>query len=82
MDDMTLKILAFAGATVISLLIWNLKRTVEARDEKIENIENDIHIIKESLPKDYVQKTDYKSDMNEIKYGIKEIRDFIFKKQI
>ena len=77
MDDLLTKILGFSGVTLIGLLIWNLKRTIEQRDIRLDSIEKDIHTIKEELPKDYVSKIDYKSDIKDLKSGIDDIRRYI-----
>lgn len=77
MDDLLTRILGFSGATLIGLLIWNLKRTIEQRDVRLDSIEKDIHTIKEELPKDYVSKVDYKSDIKDLKSGIDDIRRYI-----
>ena len=77
MDDLLTRILGFSGVTLIGLLIWNLKRTIEKRDVRLDSIEKDIHTIKEELPKDYVSKIDYKSDIRDLKSGIDDIRRYI-----
>ena len=77
MDDLLTRILGFSGVTLIGLLIWNLKRTIEQRDVRLDSIEKDIHTIKEELPKDYVSKVDYKSDIKDLKNGIDDIRRYI-----
>ena len=77
MDDLLTRILDFSGVTLIGLLIWNLKRTIEQRDVRLDSIEKDIHTIKEELPKDYVSKVDYKSDIKDLKSGIEDIRRYI-----
>ena len=77
MDDLLIRILGFSGVTLIGLLIWNLKRTIEQRDIRLDSIEKDIHTIKEELPKDYVSKIDYKSDIKDLKSGIDDIRRYI-----
>lgn len=77
MDDLLTKILGFSGVTLIGLLTWNLKRTIEQRDVRLDSIEKDIHTIKEELPKDYVSKVDYKSDIKDLKSGIDDIRRYI-----
>lgn len=77
MDDLLTRILGFSGVTLIGLLIWNLKRTIEQRDVRLDSIEKDIHTIKEELPKDYVSKIDYKSDIKDLKSGIDDIRRYI-----
>ena len=77
MDDLLTRILGFSGVTLIGLLIWNLKRTIEQRDVRLDSIEKDIHTIKEELPKDYVSKVDYKSDIKDLKSGIDVIRRYI-----
>ena len=77
MDDLLTRILGFSGVTLIGLLIWNLKRTIEQRDVRLDSIEKDIHTIKEDLPKDYVTKVDYKSDIKDLKSGIDDIRRYI-----
>ena len=77
MDDLLTRILGFSGVTLIGLLIWNLKRTIEQRDVRLDSIEKDIHMIKEELPKDYVSKVDYKSDIKDLKSGIDDIRRYI-----
>ncbi len=77
MDDLLTRILGFSGVTLIGLLIWNLKRTIEQRDVRLDSIEKDIHTIKEELPKDYVSKVDYKSDIKDLKSGIEDIRRYI-----
>jgi len=77
MDDLLTRILGFSGVTLIGLLIWNLKRTIEQRDVRLDSIEKDIHTIKEELPKDYVSKVDYKSDIKDLKSGIDDIRRYI-----
>ena len=77
MDDLLTRILGFSGVTLIGLLIWNLKRTIEQRDVRLNSIEKDIHTIKEELPKDYVSKVDYKSDIKDLKSGIDDIRRYI-----
>ena len=77
MDDLLTRILGFSGVTLIGLLIWNLKRTIEQRDVRLDSIEKDIHTIKEELPKDYVSKIDYKSDIKDLKSGIEDIRRYI-----
>lgn len=77
MDDLLTRILGFSGITLIGLLIWNLKRTIEQRDARLDSIEKDIHTIKEELPKDYVSKVDYKSDIKDLKSGIDDIRRYI-----
>lgn len=77
MDDLLTKILGFSGVTLIGLLTWNLKRTIEQRDVRLDSIEKDIHTIKEELPKDYVSKIDYKSDIKDLKSGIDDIRRYI-----
>ena len=77
MDDLLTRILGFSGVTLIGLLIWNLKRTIEQRDVRLDSIEKDIHAIKEELPKDYVSKIDYKSDIKDLKSGIDDIRRYI-----
>lgn len=77
MDDLLTRILGFSGVTLIGLLIWNLKRTIEQRDIRLDSIEKDIHTIKEELPKDYVSKIDYKSDIKDLKSGIDDIRRYI-----
>lgn len=77
MDDLLTRILGFSGVTIIGLLIWNLKRTIEQRDVRLDSIEKDIHTIKEELPKDYVSKVDYKSDIKDLKSGIDDIRRYI-----
>ena len=77
MDDFLTRILGFSGVTLIGLLIWNLKRTIEQRDVRLDSIEKDIHTIKEELPKDYVSKVDYKSDIKDLKSGIDDIRRYI-----
>ena len=77
MDDLLTSILGFSGVTLIGLLIWNLKRTIEQRDVRLDSIEKDIHTIKEELPKDYVSKVDYKSDIRDLKSGIDDIRRYI-----
>ena len=77
MDDLLTRILGFSGVTLIGLLIWNLKRTIEQRDVRLDSIEKDIHTIKEELPKDYVSKVDYKSDIKDLKSGIDDIRHYI-----
>ena len=77
MDDTITKLLAFAGATVVSLLIWNLKRTIDKRDKEMEIMGNEIHSIKESLPRDYVSKIDFKSDIKDLKEGIDKIMTYL-----
>ena len=77
MDDLLTRILVFSEVTLIGLLIWNLKRTIEQRDVRLDSIEKDIHTIKEELPKDYVSKVDYKSDIKDLKSGIDDIRRYI-----
>ena len=77
MDDLLTRILGFSRVTLIGLLIWNLKRTIEQRDVRLDSIEKDIHTIKEELPKDYVSKVDYKSDIKDLKSGIDDIRRYI-----
>ena len=77
MDDLLTRILGFSGVTLIGLLIWNLKRTIEQRDVRLDSIEKDIHTIKEELPKDYLSKIDYKSDIKDLKSGIDDIRRYI-----
>ena len=77
MDDLLTRILGFSGVTLIGLLIWNLKRTIEQRDIRLDSIEKDIHTIKEELPKDYVSKVDYKSDIKDLKSGIDDIKRYI-----
>ena len=77
MDDLLTRILGFSGVTLIGLLIWNLTRTIEQRDVRLDSIEKDIHTIKEELPKDYVSKIDYKSDIKDLKSGIDDIRRYI-----
>ena len=77
MDDLLTKILGFSGVTLIGLLTWSLKRTIEQRDVRLDSIEKDIHTIKEELPKDYVSKIDYKSDIKDLKSGIDDIRRYI-----
>lgn len=77
MDDLLTRILGFSGVTLIGLLIWNLKRTIEQRDIRLDSIEKDIHTIKEELPKEYVSKVDYKSDIKDLKSGIEDIRRYI-----
>lgn len=77
MDDLLTRILGFSGVTLIGLLTWNLKRTIEQRDVRLDSIEKDIHTIKEELPKDYVSKVDYKSDIKDLKSGIEDIRRYI-----
>ena len=77
MDDLLTRILGFSGVTLIGLLIWNLRRTIEQRDVRLDSIEKDIHTIKEELPKDYVSKIDYKSDIKDLKSGIDDIRRYI-----
>lgn len=77
MDDLLTRILGFSGVTLVGLLIWNLKRTIEQRDVRLDSIEKDIHTIKEELPKDYVSKVDYKSDIKDLKSGIEDIRRYI-----
>lgn len=77
MDDLLTRILGFSGVPLIGLLIWNLKRTIEQRDVRLDSIEKDIHTIKEELPKDYVSKVDYKSDIKDLKSGIDDIRRYI-----
>ena len=77
MDDLLTRIQGFSGVTLIGLLIWNLKRTIEQRDVRLDSIEKDIHTIKEELPKDYVSKVDYKSDIKDLKSGIDDIRRYI-----
>ena len=77
MDDLLTRILGFSGVTLIGLLIWNLKRTIEQRDVRLDSIEKDIHTIKEELPKDYVSKVDYKSDIKDLKSGIDDIKRYI-----
>ena len=77
MDDLLTRILGFSGVTLIGLLIWNLKRTIEQRDVRLDSIEKDIHTIKEELPKEYVSKIDYKSDIKDLKSGIDDIRHYI-----
>ena len=77
MDDLLTRILGFSGVTLIGLLIWNLKRTIEQRDVRLDSIEKDVHTIKEELPKDYVSKVDYKSDIKDLKNGIDDIRRYI-----
>ena len=77
MDDLLTRILGLSGFTLIGLLIWNLKRTIEQRDVRLDSIEKDIHTIKEELPKDYVSKVDYKSDIKDLKSGIDDIRRYI-----
>ena len=77
MDDLLTRILGFSGVTLIGLLIWNLKRTIDQRDVRLDSIEKDIHTIKEELPKDYVSKVDYKSDIKDLKSGIDDIRRYI-----
>ena len=77
MDDLLTRIFGFSGVTLIGLLIWNLKRTIEQRDVRLDSIEKDIHTIKEELPKDYVSKVDYKSDIKDLKSGIDDIRRYI-----
>ena len=77
MDDLLARILGFSGVTLIGLLIWNLKRTIEQRDVRLDSIEKDIHTIKEELPKDYVSKVDYKSDIKDLKSGIDDIKRYI-----
>ena len=77
MDDLLTRILGFSGVTLIGLLIWNLKRTIEQRDVRRDSIEKDIHTIKEELPKDYVSKVDYKSDIKDLKSGIDDIKRYI-----
>lgn len=82
MDDLLTRILGFSGVTLIGLLIWNLKRTIEQRDVRLDSIEKDIHTIKEELPKDYVSKVDYKSDIKDLKSGIDDIRRYIMDDKI
>ena len=82
MDDLLTRILGFSGVTLIGLLIWNLKRTIEQRDVRLDSIEKDIHTIKEELPKDYVSKVDYKSDIKDLKSGIEDIRRYIMDDKI
>ena len=82
MDDLLTRILGFSGVTLIGLLIWNLKRTIEQRDVRLDAIEKDIHTIKEELPKDYVSKVDYKSDIKDLKSGIDDIRRYIMDDKI
>lgn len=77
MDDLLTRILGFSGVTLVGLLVWNLKRTIEQRDVRLDSIEKDIHTIKEELPKDYVSKVDYKSDIKDLKSGIEDIRRYI-----
>ena len=77
MDDLLTRILGFSGVTLIGLLVWNLKRTIDQRDVRLDSIEKDIHTIKEELPKDYVSKVDYKSDIKDLKSGIDDIRRYI-----
>lgn len=77
MDSMIIEILAFAGATLTSLLIWNLKRTIDKRDKDMENMGNEIHLIKESLPRDYVSKIDFKADIKDLKDGIDKIMSYL-----
>ena len=77
MDDLLTRILGFSGVTLIGLLVWNLKRTIDQRDVRLDSIEKDIHTIKEELPKDYVSKIDYKSDIKDLKSGIDDIRRYI-----
>jgi len=82
MDDLLTRILGFSGVTLIGLLIWNLKRTIEQRDVRLDSIEKDIHTIKEELPKDYVSKVDYKSDIKDLKSGIDDIRRYIMEDKL
>ena len=82
MDDLLTRILGFSGVTLIGLLIWNLKRTIEQRDVRLDSIEKDIHTIKEELPKDYVSKVDYKSDIKDLKSGIEDIRRYIMEDKL
>ena len=82
MDDLLTRILGFSGVTLIGLLIWNLKRTIEQRDIRLDSIEKDIHTIKEELPKDYVSKVDYKSDIKDLKSGIEDIRRYIMEDKL
>ena len=77
MDDLLTRILGFSGVTLIGLLIWNLKRTIEQRDVRLYFFVFVIHTIKEELPKDYVSKVDYKSDIKDLKSGIDDIRRYI-----
>lgn len=73
-------VLLFIVGISASFLMWNLKTTMIRRDKKIDIIENDIHEIKESLPKDYVSKEDYKTDIKDLKAGVNDIRKFIMEK--
>lgn len=76
-DSTTTSIIGFSGVTAIGFLVWNLKRTIEQRDTRLNSIEKDIHTIKEELPKDYISKVDYKSDIKDLKSGIDDIRKYI-----
>lgn len=77
MDNQTMQILAFLGATIVGFVMWGFKRAITQRDEEFKEIKRDIHFIKETLPKEYVSKDDYNSSIKEIKEKLDKLLDYI-----
>ena len=48
MDNQTMQILAFLGATIVGFVMWGFKRAITQRDEEFKEIKRDINFIKET----------------------------------
>ncbi len=81
MDNQTMQILAFLGATLVGLIVWAFKKAIDTKDKEFDEMKKDIHLIKESLPKEYVSKQDFSSSVNEIKTKLDKLLDFIMEKK-
>lgn len=62
---------------VTAILGFLIKNTLSDWSSRLKMVEDDIHEIKEELPHQYVQKEDYREDVQEIKININKIMDML-----
>ena len=82
MDNQALFNIAVACAGGLALWVLNsMTRQIQKQDDYIRLLEERVSNLKDTLPHDYVQKTDYKEDMREVKDLLRQIFDKLDNKQ-
>lgn len=82
MDNQALFNIAVSCAGGLALWVLNsMTRQIQKQDDYIRLLEERVSTLKDTLPHDYVQKTDYKEDMREVKDLLRQIFDKLDNKQ-
>lgn len=74
------EIVSVIGASVMGLIYFLLKRFIADWDSRLEKVEEDLHEIKEDLPKKYVYKQDFKEELKTIKTELHKIYNVLINK--